>query len=86
MISIIISSHNQLYFDQLSKNIESSIGVPYELIQIWNPGTYSINEAYQKGLEQSQYDNLLYIHEDIEFLDQNWGIELLNFLKLRIWD
>lgn len=82
MISIIISSHNQLYFDQLSKNIESSIGVPYELIQIWNPGTYSINEAYQKGLEQSQYDNLLYIHEDIEFLDQDWGIELLKFLKI----
>jgi len=81
MISIILSSYNQTYYDRLKQNIEETIGVPYEMIQIWNPGLYSINEAYEMGLQKANFENLLFIHEDLEFLDQNWGVELLKSLS-----
>jgi hypothetical protein len=81
MISIIISSYNQTYYDRLKKSIEETIGVPYEMIQIWNPGLYSINEAYEMGLQKANFENLLFIHEDLEFLSRNWGVELMKSFK-----
>lgn len=76
MISIIVSSYNQKYFEALSKNVDETIGLPYEIIQIWNPGTMGICEAYNKGGEVAQYDYLVFCHEDIEFVSLNWGIIL----------
>jgi glycosyltransferase involved in cell wall biosynthesis len=78
MLSIIISSHKQIFFDNLSKNIEKTIGnVAYEVIQIWNPALMGICEAYNKGAQQAKYDFLIFMHEDIEFLTENWGETLV---------
>lgn len=51
------------------------------MIQIWNPGIYSINEAYEMGLQKASFENLLFIHEDLEFLSRNWGVELMKSLE-----
>lgn len=83
MISIIISSYNENYFLKLKNNIKETIGdVEYELIQIWNPGIMSISDAYNKGAYKTRYDNLLFIHEDVEFLSNNWGAVVLKYLQL----
>lgn len=81
MISIIISSYLPHYFSALQKNIAETIGAPYEIIKIDNPGLMGICEAYNKGANRAQYDLLLFIHEDILFQTQNWGEKLISHLN-----
>lgn len=85
MLSIIISSYQKQYYDQLVENISATIGddFAYEIIQIWNPNLMSITKAYNLGAEKSQYDYLLFLHEDVIFHDQNWGEKLLTHLNMK---
>lgn len=80
MISIIISSYLPQYFSALEKNIAETVGVPYEIIKIDNPRLMGICEAYNKGATKSQYDYLLFTHEDILFKTDSWGEKLINHL------
>jgi hypothetical protein len=80
MISIIISSYLPHYFSALEKNIAETIGVPYEIIKIDNPGLMGITEAYNKGAKKAQFDNLVFMHEDILFKTENWGNKLISHL------
>lgn len=80
MISIIISSYQDNYYTALEKNISETIGLTYEIIKINNKGTMGICEAYNKGASKTQYDYLLFIHEDIIFHTQNWGELLIKHL------
>ena len=81
MISIIISSYQPEYFAALEKNIAATVGVPYEIIKIDNPGLMGICSAYNTGAKQAKFENLLFIHEDILFHTQNWGEKLINHLE-----
>lgn len=82
MLSIIVSSYQPHYFAQLSTNIKETIGdhFSYEIIQIQNPNLMGICEAYNKGAEKAQYDNLIFLHEDILFETNNWGNSILKYL------
>jgi hypothetical protein len=80
MISIVISSYLPHYFSALEKNIAETIGMPYEIIRIDNPGLMGICEAYNNGAAKSQYDYLLFTHEDILFKTENWGQKLIAHL------
>ncbi len=77
MLSIIISSYNSEYFSALENNIAETCGIPYQIIKIDNTGIMGICEAYNKGAEKAQFENLLFLHEDVEFLTKNWGEILL---------
>lgn len=82
MLSIIISTYKPNLLRVFINNISLTIGdIEYEILPIQNPGIMSICEAYNKGAEQAQYENLLFIHEDVEFATQNWGAELVETLK-----
>jgi len=82
MLSIIVSSHQQKLFDQLSENVEKTIGdIPFEIIQIWNPGIMGICAAYNKGAEKAKYPYLCFLHEDVLFHTQDWGHCLINHFK-----
>lgn len=81
MLSIIISSYQPHYYIALEKNIADTIGIPYEIIKIDNPGIMGICEAYNRGAEKAQYDFLLFLHEDVLFKTKDWGEILLNILK-----
>lgn len=78
MLSIIISSYQPSYYLALEQNIAETIGIPYELIKVDNPGKMGICEAYNQGAEQAQYDYLLFLHEDVLFETQDWGKVLMN--------
>lgn len=81
MLSIIISSYQPHYYTALEKNIAETCGVPYEIIKIDNPGIMGICEAYNKGGAKAQYENLLFLHEDIHFHTLNWGVKLILHLQ-----
>lgn len=79
MISIIICSINQEDLDALKKNIESSIGVPYEIIGIDNrKENNSICSVYNKGSREAKYEIVCLLHEDILFRTNNWGQIIIN--------
>jgi len=74
MISVIISSANPSLLAQVSKNIEATIAVPYELISFDNSaGQKGICEIYNLGIQQAQYDILCFMHEDIGIKTDGWG-------------
>ncbi|MCE5282251.1 MAG: glycosyltransferase family protein, partial [Deltaproteobacteria bacterium] len=74
MISIIICSRDSGALKEVSGNIEETIGVPYEIIAIDNSrNQYSIFDAYNLGAEQSTFDHLCFMHEDILYHTPHWG-------------
>jgi glycosyltransferase involved in cell wall biosynthesis len=82
VVSIIISSYKPELFEQISQNIEQTIGLPFEIIQIWNPNKMGICEAYNKGAKLAKYEYLVFAHEDILFHNQNWGKELIKTFEI----
>lgn len=81
MISIIISSYLPKYFSNLEDNISKSIGVPYEVIKIDNPGLMGICQAYNQGARRARYENLVFMHEDVLFHTKDWGEKLIKHLN-----
>lgn len=81
MISIIICSRNDGLLTNLKNNIKTTIGTDYEIVVIDNKSnTYSISEAYNYGAKKAKFPYLCFIHEDILFHTNNWGVKLTNYL------
>ena len=78
MISIIISSHNELNFKQIEANIDQTIGEEFEIIKIENNNQMGICAAYNLGAKKAIYGYICFCHEDILFHTQNWGKLLLD--------
>ncbi len=82
MISIVICSVNPDHIDSISISIKNTIGLRYEIIAIDNSeNKYSITQAYNMGAKRSIFENLIFVHEDVEFISENWGEKLVNILK-----
>jgi len=82
MITIIICSRDKNLLDAVSQSIKNTIGVPYEIIAIDNSDAkYSICKAYNLGAAQAKYDIFCFAHEDILFITENWGVNVINHLK-----
>lgn len=74
MLSLIICSRNNILSEQLTNNIQSTIGEEYEIVHINNQDNkYTIFEAYQKGVETAKGQTLIFMHEDIIFRTKDWG-------------
>ncbi len=82
MVSIIICSINPVYLDALTKNIDQTIGLPYQIIAIDNTiNRFGICKVYNNGAKQAIYDTLCFVHEDVAFATQNWGNIIIQHLK-----
>ena len=68
--------------ENLQKNIEDSIGVPYEIVLIDNSkNEFDIFTAYNKGVSLSKYSILCFMHDDIEFKTLKWGENVIEKFK-----
>ena len=75
MLSCIICSRKHDIPTELKDNIKNSIGCDYELIIIDNShNQYSIFSAYNEGVKRAKGDILCFMHEDILYHTQNWGL------------
>lgn len=82
MISVIICSINPLQLKEISKNIENTIGVPYELIAINNNvNPRGITSVYNEGVKKANYEHLCLVHEDVKFNTKEWGKVLIRTFK-----
>ncbi|EOR93985.1 Radical SAM domain protein [Arcticibacter svalbardensis MN12-7] len=83
MISIIISSVNPEQLKAVGKNIEETIGVPYEIIAMDNQsGEKGICEVYNEGAKQATFEFLCFMHEDINIKTAGWGKNVINHFDL----
>ena len=82
MISVIICSINKILAAQVQKNIAETIGVDWEPVVIDNTtAPESITHVYNQGAEKAKYDVLCFVHEDVIFTTQNWGVKLMDHFK-----
>jgi len=74
MISIVICSANANDLRLVSRNIEQTIGVPFEIISFDNSdGKKGICELYNIGRNNAKYDIICFMHEDIRIDTSDWG-------------
>uniref|UniRef100_UPI00265B5295 glycosyltransferase n=1 Tax=Ferruginibacter sp. TaxID=1940288 RepID=UPI00265B5295 len=82
MISVIICSINKILAGQVQKNIASTIGVDWEPVIIDNTiAPKSITHVYNLGAAKAKYDLLCFVHEDVLFETQNWGVKMVDYFK-----
>lgn len=82
MISIIICSQYSALDPALLQNIKETIGVDYEVIHIDNSAKkYNIFQAFNLGVEQAKGEILCFMHEDVLFYTQDWGIKVENHMQ-----
>lgn len=79
MISVLICSSNPVLLEQVKKNIEETIGIPYEII-------YEDNREFNRGIcsvynslaSRASFPILCFVHEDVLFNTINWGSIIIN--------
>ncbi|MDN3657158.1 glycosyltransferase [Ferruginibacter paludis] len=82
MISVIICSINKILAGQVQKNIAETIGVVWEPVIIDNiTNPQSLTYVYNLGAAKASYDILCFVHEDLIFKTQNWGLKLIDHFK-----
>ncbi len=78
MISVVICSVNPVLLKKISKNIEETIGVPFEIVAIDNrKAPKGLAAVYNQGVGSARYDQVCLVHEDVQFNTPNWGTVLL---------
>lgn len=81
MLSIIVSSYNEILFQDFCQSLQKTIGIPYQLIKIDNNNRISIAQAYNEGAAKAIYDYLCFIHEDVVFHNFAWGERVVTVLR-----
>lgn len=72
MITIVYSTKKSDW--QKKSYLAKSCGINNaEIIEIENPGTMSLTQAYQKGLTEAKNDIVIFVHDDVHFVDSGWG-------------
>ena len=85
MFSIIVCSIRPNEAERLRKNIEETIGVPFEFLAYDNRGTgKGICQVYNECAEKAQYPYLCFVHEDIEFTTNKWGEKIAEKLAVSL--
>jgi hypothetical protein len=81
MLSIVICTKNPQINPDLEKNIHKTIGIDYEIITIDNSkNEYSIFSAYNSGISKSKFPYICFVHDDVLFMTENWGMHICNHL------
>ena len=81
MISLIVCSKDKILLEELSENVEKTIGCEFELVAIDNRGGIGICRVYNEGLKRAKFPYVCFVHEDVRFLTKDWGkivVEKLN--------
>jgi hypothetical protein len=82
LISVIVCSVNRALMQQLRQNIDETIGVVYEIIEVDNASqNKSISAVYNMAAESAAFDLLCFVHEDVRIHSSSWGRKLKTLLS-----
>lgn len=78
-LTVIISSREEDNV-KLLKNINSTIGYPCDIMYIHNNGV-SLTTVYSEAMSKVSSDIVIFVHDDVEFLRDGWGQELVRMFN-----
>lgn len=82
MVSVIICSINKTLARQVEKNIDETIGVPWELILTDNTiQKKGIAHVYNQAAARARYGILCFVHEDVLFQTPSWGRTIQQYFE-----
>jgi glycosyltransferase involved in cell wall biosynthesis len=77
-VSVVVCSREPAENTRHQRNVAKTIGCEYEYIRIDNTtNKYGICEAYNFGAKQAKGSVILFVHEDVFFMEPGWGPKLL---------
>lgn len=79
MLTIFYSTRkeNKDFYKTVEKSLKSK---DCEIIEFVNSGTHSLAEAYNIGLDQSENNIVVFIHDDV-FLERGWDLKILKHFE-----
>lgn len=81
-LTAIICSVNPDNLSRTKENLCKTAGVEIEVLGLDNrERKWSICKVYNHLAAQAQSDNLLFVHEDVLFMSDNWGQEVIDKLS-----
>ncbi len=81
MISVICST--QYENDNYRDYLKNSSGIKdVEVLMYVNDGQWSLAEIYNRGMQDSKYDIVVFVHDDLEFDTKNWGRKVVQNFSL----
>ena len=83
MITIVYSTHkDEEYNKKFKKYLSETVGGRnFEILEYQNNNEYSLTEIYNRGLNESKNDIVVFCHNDIYFEKKNWGNKILKHVK-----
>lgn len=78
MISVLICGYNPDYERDVKASISKTIGTEHEIIYFQNVESKGLCEVYNLLAAQSKGEILCFVHEDLEFITNNWGPLLID--------
>ena len=84
MITIIYSTHkDETYNNKFKQHLLQTVGLKnVQILEYTNYNQYSLTEVYNKGLNESVNDIIVFCHNDIIFEKEYWGKRVLeHFVK-----
>lgn len=78
MITIVYSTHKSSDYNENFRNhLLQSVGLPNpQILEFQNNNEFSLSQIYNKGIEQSEYQYVVCLHNDIK-LEKGWGKKLI---------
>lgn len=81
-ITVVVSSReNEEAKKDLIENIQSTCGFNVHIMFLVNNGGTSLTNIYSDMLKKSRNDIIVFMHDDIEYLRPNWGMEIVNLFE-----
>lgn len=79
MITIVYSTHkDSVYNESFKKHLLETIGLNnVQILEYTNYNQYSLTEIYNKGLNESTNDIVVFCHNDVIFNQKYWGKRIL---------
>lgn len=82
MISVICSTRKiDSNFEKMIRKTSGLKNDEIEVLMFENNNEFSLTEIYNKGLDKSKYNIVVFCHDDIQITSKDWGKKLLNHYK-----
>ncbi len=81
---ITIGYSTRISNDEFKNHIIKTIGLPkdkFEIIEIINNGEFSLTQAYNRIINESKFNHIVFTHDDVIYETNNWGNKMLDLFK-----
>lgn len=83
MITIVYSTHkDENYNNKFRQHLLQTVGLKnVQILEYQNNNEFSLTEVYNRGLDESLNDVVVFCHNDIDFETKSWGTKLLKHFE-----